>query len=483
MLKSFATPLTCLAIVASHLLVHPATGAVVRVDLSRPKGTIRPLHGVNLGPLCYRGTVDLSEYHRELAIPYTRLHDVVWLNADAVDVSTIFRNALNDPTQVGSYDFRATDDYIQAIVNVGSGIVYRLGESIEHTPRKYRVHPPTNPQHWAAVCLGIIRHYNQGWADGFHHHIQYWEIWNEPDVRPAMWTGTDEQFFELYSVTAKTIKMAYPNLKVGGPALGHVGDFKDNHFHPSPFFTNFLNHCRHTSTPLDFLSWHRYTADPADPPRLARAVRETLDAFGFTTAESHFNEWNYLPDNNWQPMLRDGQGAPRAEWYRRMGGPEGAAFAACVLIDLQDAPVDVANFYTGEIQGFGLFYIHGVPKKTFYSFKAFRALLHTPSRVAVELDGNGHLRACAGLDSDHTRITVLIANFNDPDPNLQLEFSPAPTNSLHFQVHRLDLDRNLDLDQQGLLAPGQSSLSLHLPSPGVTLVQLTPKPQSTQQAK
>ena len=71
--------------------------AELTVDFSQTNGVIRPLHGVNMGPLCYRGMVDLSAYHRELGVPLTRLHDVVWVNYDAVDISTIFRDFRNDP--------------------------------------------------------------------------------------------------------------------------------------------------------------------------------------------------------------------------------------------------------------------------------------------------------------------------------------------------------------------------------------------------
>ena len=59
------------------------------------------------------------------------------------------------------------------------------------------MHPPADAAKWAAICVGIIRHYNEGWANGFHHGIRYWEIWNEPENRPAMWTGTDEDYLAL----------------------------------------------------------------------------------------------------------------------------------------------------------------------------------------------------------------------------------------------------------------------------------------------
>src|SRR4029079_3121459 len=104
----------------------------------------------------------------------------------------------------------------------------------------------------------------------------YWEIWNEPDVRPAMWTGSDDQFFQLYSVTAKAIKDEFPEVKVGGPAVGGTGDFLNGAFRPAAFLPNFLSHCRAQEAPLDFFSWHRYTSDPWDLPQRARAIRRLL---------------------------------------------------------------------------------------------------------------------------------------------------------------------------------------------------------------
>ena len=218
--------------------------AELTVDFSQTNGVIRPLHGVNLGPLCYRGMVDLSAYHCELGVPLTRLHDVVWVNYDAVDISTIFRDFRNDPALPDSYPFAATDDYIAAVVKTGSSVLYRLGESIEHTPRKYRVHPPKDFGKWADICCAIIRHYNEDWAGGFRYNIRYWEIWNEPENQPAMWTGTDDQYFQLYEITAKAIKARWPDLKVGGPSLGYTGEFKDGQFKAGDFLLRFLHHCR-----------------------------------------------------------------------------------------------------------------------------------------------------------------------------------------------------------------------------------------------
>ena len=112
--------------------------------------------------------------------------------------------------------------------------------------------------------------------------------------------------------------------------MGNVGKLKDlegGAFEPSPFTAKFLDFCKRESVPLDFFSWHNYAKDPRVPAAYARGVRDLLDRTGFPRTESHLTEWNYLPDDNWMPLLRP-TAAPREKFYDRIGGAEGAAFTA-----------------------------------------------------------------------------------------------------------------------------------------------------------
>jgi len=444
------------------------------IDFSRTNGVIRPLHGINGGPLCYRGTVDLSEGHRQLAIPLTRLHDCPWVNADVVDMHFVFPNPKADPAQPENYDFSRTDEYIQAVLDTGAKVVYRLGESIEHTKKQYFVHPPENPTRWAGACLGIIGHYNEGWGSGFHHNIQYWEIWNEPDVRPNMWTGGDEDYLKLYETAARAIKKRFPDVKVGGPAIGNTGDLIGDQLKPSPFLVEFLRRCRDRKLPLDFLSWHRYTCDPTDPARRARAIRRLLDEYGFSRTESHLNEWNYLPREDWTPLTKEGQGAAREACFLEMGGASGAAFCVQALLGLQDGFLDAANYYTGEIQGFGLFNFHGVPKKTFYAFKAFRQLLETPVRLEVKSDDPRQI-LWAGISRDGAHAAILTSNFNAPDGQLTVALRNIPWRGrVRYEVLIVDGDHNLEKTSAGDIEGQSALLHFELPASSVALIQMRP---------
>ena len=421
-----------------------AHGAELTIDWSRTNGILRALHGINKGPLPAGGFFDLTEQLRALGIPFTRLHDCHWPNPDVVDIHAVFPDFSRDPSRPESYDFVRTDEYLAAIQRTGAQIIYRLGESIEHEKTKRFVHPPADAKKWAEICLGIIRHYNDGWANGYRYGIRYWEIWNEPENRPAMWTGTDEQFMALYAMTASAIKARFPQLKVGGPGFGYTGEILQGELRAGGLLTNFLAICRRESLPLDFLSWHCYTDDPEELGFRARGVRRILDAQGFVNVESHLNEWNFLPGHTWQPISKT-SGTPdsRQRFYAEMASAQGAAFIVAALIRLQDAPVDVCNLFHGEAGAFGLFSEHGVPQKNYYALRAFSELLHTPRRLTVH--GDRALSVAAGLGIGGDKAAVLISNLDRPQSELILSLTNLPWHE-PADVHVRVLDGAHDFD-------------------------------------
>jgi hypothetical protein len=458
---------------ASGRVKAAGDGSELVIDAARPSGTIRPLHGVNGGPLTGGGTLDLSPAFREIAPPLVRLHDCHWPNPDVVDIHAVFPDPRADPGKPESYDFARTDEYVQSILALRCGIVFRLGESIEHQKTKRHVHPPQDPAQWAAVCLGILRHYTEGWAGGFRLNIRYWEIWNEPDNRPAMWTGSDEDYFRLYSATAKAIKRRFPGVRVGGPGLGNTGRLEGDRLDPAPFLRRFLEHCRRDGAPLDFFSWHVYASDPQAVARRARTVRRLLDESGFPKTESHLNEWNYLPADDWTPMLSPDARA-RQRWHERIGGAEGAAFAATTLLLLQDTPVDAANYYSADAQGMGLFNCYGVPRKSFFALKAFKALADAPDRRALWGDLPAGVAACAGVNRGRTEVIVLLSKLHGPEVRLAIRPAGLPWEGpTHCEVVCLDGERDLAPVRSASVAPG-GRLVEELAAPSVWLLKLRP---------
>lgn len=441
----------------------PITPVPLDVDFGQVTGAIRPLHGVNGGPLMMNGWLDVSATYKELAFPLTRLHDCPYAIPETVDVHSIFPIFDADPRDPGNYRFAMTDDYIQAILDTGSHIVYRLGETIEHyTRRHYHIHPPRDFAKWAEICVNIIRHYNQGWADGFHHNIRYWEIWNEPTV-PQCWTGTQEQYYRLYEVAAKAIKSLDPSLKVGGPtACRGVPE------------TDFLAWCRATGAPLDFYSWHLYTHDPIEFVEQAAQSRLALDQAGFERTEVHLNEWNYLPAEGWQFNSPEKNPDCIRRACEEIGGVTGSAFDAETLILMQDCPIDVANYYWARDGFWGIVDAYGARRKNYYAFKAFRALLDTPQRV--ESTPNRADAGCALLAGiGDGRAGVLLANFRARSADFTLNLKHWPwAGGAVCRRYLLDYDRDLALVEEHRLAAPGGALALCMPAPAFCYLTLAP---------
>jgi flavin reductase (DIM6/NTAB) family NADH-FMN oxidoreductase RutF len=367
---------------------EPPAHVRVSVDPSSVLGPLKPLHGINNAPFL-AGSDRWMHFLRDAGIPYVRLHDTLGYYGGTryVDIPNIFPDFDADENDPSNYLFFETDRLLCSIVENGARPFYRLGVSIENAYDSmdgpvYRIYPPKDPAKWARICEHIIRHYNGGWADGFHMGIEYWEIWNEPDNEPDIahnpqWRGTREQFFELYRVAANHLKSCFPELKIGG--YGSCGFYSVAETAADPcakvsarysyfveFFEEFLEYITapQTRAPLDFLSWHSY-ADRESTVIFARYCRESLDRHGLTATESIFNEWNRGP--------------------HRRGTLEDAQLVASMICSMAEEKVDMMNYYTGSFNGgyAGLFDAvrRDRPLPAYYVMKAYGELYTDGLRV------------------------------------------------------------------------------------------------------
>ena len=438
----------------------------VVVDLAeKRRGNIKAIHGVNGGPLCYNGQVDLSGYFSDVCFPTVRLHDIPQSRMGVVDVPCLFPLFHLDHNDPQNYKFLKTDDYLKLILKCGSQIVYRLGVSIESS-LYYDTDPPSDYSKWAEICINIIRHYNEGWADGFHFNIQCWEIWNEPENGPGMWNGDYESFVDFYVTVATHIKSAFPNIKIGGPA--NNGGMLLNR----QIMHRFLPKLKETDTPLDFFSWHAYPERPGQLVTAAQEVRSILDEYGFMHTESHLNEWNLAPYNgNWS-TCQDPH--TNKSYIRRKKGLEGASLAASVLIALQDTPVDMSNFYNASLLNFGMFHFDGEPAKPYFAFKAFSMLCaKTPIRLAVNgSEPDEGIAVLAGISEDEKVINLLVSNFQSAKIKHVIELRNAPKSPLNITTRILDETRNLEEERIELSITDDGKLFVDVPPRAVRFLQI-----------
>ena len=382
--------------------------ANIKVDFNQKIGKVKAMHGVGQPP--FRCTdFSMVEYLKKAGVPYSRLHDVGggYGGMRWVDVPNIFGDFDADPYDPASYNFRFTDMLINALMKNGVEPFFRLGVTIENfNPIKYRIYPPADYQKWAVVCEHIIRHYTEGWADGFNYDIEYWEIWNEPDNssnpdRNPMWKGAKETYYEFYCVAAKHLKSKFPNIKVGGYGscgfynlTGSDGSFGMTNATTSYYMMyadEFLAYVKKENAPLDFFSWHTYDPDYKNNRIYAEYAKKRLDEEGFTETETSCNEWNC------RGKLR--------------GTYEHAAVTEATMLIFQNSPLDNAMFYDGRfgpsIYG-GLFNFETAqPYPAYYALTAYNRIYELKNQTALECDDEEVIAVAA---ADGNKGCIVITN-------------------------------------------------------------------------
>lgn len=413
----------------------------VTLDFNQAVAQIKPIHGINNARVNYNGQ-PLPEF-QAAGIPFCRTHDTAgpFGGTHFVDIPNLFPNFDADPDDPKSYDFAFTDAFLKSVIASGTQIFFRLGTTIENQwkLRAYNIMPPADYDKWAKICEMIIRHYNEGWNDGYNWNIQYWEIWNEPE-NPPMWQGTMQQFFDLYETAAKHLKQCFPDLKFGGYAscgfyaLNRTDAGAQSDFYKSfiTWFNEFLKFVVDRQIPLDFFSWHLYTSFPDEIAVHAEYVQRRLQDFGLDHVENIFNEWNYIRHvNPGEDCIFDMQ-----------KNNIGAAFTAASFCVIQNSPIDKAMFYDAlPTRRYGAFYEFPSlnMSKTGMAFVAFNALYKLGTQTTAVTEKNSDIYACAAKNDQGEKAAIIVNNSNLP-VQLQLELNGATAaTSMKMLAHELRL--------------------------------------------
>ena len=353
----------------------------MKVDFTKELGDFKHLNCINLGPVLSNVyTYELTKaYYKKINAAAVRLHDVPLFNPGMrlVDIHQIFSNFDADENDERNYYFEQTDDYLKECIDLGMEICYRLGESIEHSPKKYFAHPPKDFAKWARICSHIVAHYNDGWANGFHWNVKYWIVWCEPNEW-KLWSGTAEEYFELYKVTATLLKKEHPEIKIGGPAWGGGANAPDK-------MEAFIRYCSENKLPLDVFTWNQYHTLVPFMLNSAQLFKDMAVKYGYPDAELQIGEWHYV-NRSWRAIKTPETGPDVMDPIYGMLGIESAAYTTSVMMGFEDTPLSKAFFYTGNTGCFGMLDKDRNPTKLYYALEAYGTLMRYPRRVFAEPD-------------------------------------------------------------------------------------------------
>ena len=431
----------------------------ITVDFSSSQGKVKPMHAVNNGPAHKFGAdqrVSNLEAFREAGIPYARNHDASFFatygGEHTVDVIAIFPDFDADPYEPASYDFAITDEYIRVTELAGVRTFYRLGNRIEHEIKKYGTLPPKDFHKWAVICEHIIRHYTEGWADGFRYDMPYWEIWNEADLdvddsdNKRCWGGTKAEFFEFFNIALAHLKGCFPHLRIGGPALAWRLEWADELL-------------AQLTTRPDFFSWHIYTNDPKKVSERIEAVHQLLEKHGLGDVESILNEWNYV--KGWE-------GDEVLYTRKTIKGLKGSAFTAAVMTEGQREDVDMLMYYDARPSVWnGLFSTDYISEKLkgYYPFVMFNTLYKLGESVMSQSD---HEDVYVTAATGEGEAAVMFTHFSDDDTKtaetVSLDFTGYAGDAAEAEVFVLDEDRDLESVGKIRFRGGEFGLELVVPN-------------------
>ena len=394
----------------------------ISVNAKRVIGTIKPVNSISNGT-----NERLDKYFKLAETPYTRLHDCMYDHQFTVDMPVLFPDFDKDEYDAGNYNFARTDLYISDIVKNEVKIIFRLGNSMEHGPVFLHSDPPKDFLKWARIACQIIRHYNEGWAGGSFYGIEYWEIWNEPDAgaggdrtKDGQWTGTDEQFYDLYSKASAYIKKQFPDLLIGGYASCAVDE-------PSRriFFEGFLDHIKTHDHAFDFFSYHNYGDSTDKIKNRIKYIVETLESRGFMNIPLLCTEYCFFYEGggHWKKLGQPDSEYYQQELYQDMTGGKGAAYVFAAMITFQNSPVQIATLYRTDEAGLwnAPFNAFGVPQKPYYAMLAFRDIKRMKDQLEVTpSEENGIYAIAAGSNNE---LVISICQYTGIDTVYDIKIS------------------------------------------------------------
>ena len=418
----------------------PDSNAAIKADFSRKTGKInRNLHSSNYMPaISVQSVTDFNEEYKALGFTMARTHDQALFNAgqrvcDNFHIFPLEHLDANDPR---NYFFKPTDCLLENLYSCGTKAFFRMGTSIEHSlsNRHFNTEPPKDFRHWAEVMEHVIMHYNEGWNNGMNLGIEYWEIWNEPDLGCRCWNGTQEQFCGFFATVLKHLKSRFPGIKVGGPAMCGL-----NH----EWFDAVLSRCEREGIAPDFLSWHCYTSNVDAITQTAGEMRKIADNHGMHNAELCLNEWHYL--KTWEGIHEN---VTEESYIKALCGDDGlfgidsAAFNAACIAAWHDTELDSAMYYgAGCHNSDGTFGLHTLSKglnKNYYSMKFIGDFMRACEHRVSASSAQSTVKVLAGTDKNGNNPAMLISDYTGSGTEIHVEVSGLGHGAGEWSVRRLD---------------------------------------------
>jgi xylan 1,4-beta-xylosidase len=316
----------------------------------------------------------LAYVKKECDFKYIRMHGLL------TDDMGVYRE---DRKGRPEYNFQYIDVLYDFILSIGIKPFVELGfmpealASGKQTIFWWRgnVTPPKDYDKWGELIRNLTQHFTDRYGTD-EVKTWYFEVWNEPNLTPGFWTGTQKEYFKLYRYSVKAIKSVNKEYRVGGPATAGAA-----------WEVDMIDFCKNNNLPLDFVSTHAYgvkqgyldeygnsgTILDSNPMSLSIDVlnsRKEIAGSSMPNLELHYTEWSasYTPAD---PIHDSYHEAAYILQKIRQVGDAANSMSYWVFTDIFEEPGPRFTPFHG---GFGLLNYQAINKPAFYSYKFLNKL-------------------------------------------------------------------------------------------------------------
>lgn len=441
--------------------------ATVRIDLGSDTAPPKRLGGMCNGPVSC--DANISGLFRDMRVPHVR--NSGWdtrYTKHAFLVSCIFPNENADDTDPSSYDFSLTDKYIMSIYNCSAECIYSFSDSDTDSSFCFR-----DPEKWVRVCLYIIRHYNNYWANGYAFDIRCFELSPPPDAYERH--GKDN-VHKLYERLARAIKLADESYKIGGLSFDAYCDYG----------RDLLKLCSAKKIPLDFISMTYFGDSVIQLSEVCEKYEAMILNLGLSDTYIMVSAWNYMKEvsDKYTPRAiaenADGMHSVESKrLFESQADIEGSSFCASVLLSLDGIDrVKQAFYYDAQpsvSKYCGICDRYGNAQKPYYAFCAYSDIAGMPSGVMCVSEQYPRMRHTGiwarGGKNERGEAVVMISSF-DGVGNVDVRLENIPDGVFNADIYMSDGVKNAMLCDSVALSGSKKRLLFNLSAYGYLIIKI-----------
>jgi xylan 1,4-beta-xylosidase len=353
---------------------------VINVDFSKTSGPLNTMFKECVGAgranegLRADWQQQLAYVKKECGFKYIRMHGLL-----TDDMAVYTEDKAGNPV----YNYMYIDVLFDFLQSIGMKPFVELGfmpGALASGPQtifwwRGNVTPPRDYDKWGALIKDLTQHFTERYGAG-EVKTWYFEVWNEPNLTPGFWTGTQEDYFKLYKYAAQAIKSVNKEYRVGGP--GTAG---------AAWEPEMIEYCHKNKVPIDFVSTHSYGVNQGFLDEYGNSgtvlAKEALAVSGdvlqsrkeiagspMPNLELHYTEWSasYTPAD---PVHDSYHSAAYVLQKMKQVGNAANSMSYWVFTDIFEEPGPRFTPFHG---GFGMLNTQGINKAVFYSYQFLNRL-------------------------------------------------------------------------------------------------------------